>query len=248
MGTNIERFYIALEDRFRGSPDLIRERQKFYLPLVKRSIRLSHRNVHPEAFFLDIGCGRGEWLTLLKQEGISSVGVDTNGEMVATSKQKGLDAHCCDALEYLRGLPDESLLGASAFHVIEHVDLETGLNLLSELLRCLIPGGIAFFETPNTENFRVSTHNFFIDPTHTKPIPPILLQFMFEHTGFQGNEIVRLHPADDFQSKWALDGLASKIPLADATLFMLQHFCAAQDYAVIGVKGQPMVGLLPASQ
>lgn len=248
MGTKIDRFYLALEDRFRGSPEIIRDRQKFYLPLVKRSIQLSKLDLPSNAVFLDIGCGRGEWLSLLKSESIPSLGVDTNGEMVDTSKQKGLNAHCCNALEYLKGLPDHSLLGASAFHVIEHVDLETGLGLLSELLRCLLPGGIVFFETPNPENLRVSTHNFFIDPTHTKPIPPILLQFMFEHTGFQGNEIVRLHPPGDFQSKWALDGLASKIPFSDATQFMLQHFCAPQDYAVVGVKGQPAAGLLPVAQ
>lgn len=248
MKNNIDEFYVALEDRFRGSADSIRQRQMVYIPLVQRAHENAPTSLRENAVFLDIGCGRGEWLSLLKEHAIPSRGVDMNESMVNICIKSGHRVECGDALTLLRQLPDNSLFGVSAFHVIEHVNLDTGLGLLTEIQRCLIPGGVAFFETPNPENLRVSGHNFYIDPTHSKPIPPPLLQFMFEYCGFQGNEIVRLQPTDDFQSKWAMKGIPAMLPFADSTQFMMQYFCAAQDYSVVGVKGTPPAGLLPVIQ
>lgn len=238
MSNKLEEFYVALEDRFRGGADLIRERQQVYVPVVQRSIRAAlASSATLDAVFLDIGCGRGEWLSLLRDHQIPCRGVDMNAEMVRICQRSGHDAVCANALEYLKTLPDGSLLGVSAFHVVEHLDLQTSLDLLTEIHRCLMDGGIAFFETPNPENLRVASHTFYIDPTHTKPVPPQLLAFMFEFSGFLGNEIVRLHPTKDFQTRW---------PMVGATGFMMHHFCTAQDYAVVGVKGAVPPGLLPA--
>lgn len=248
MTNIIDDFYVALEDRFRGTATVIRQRQMTYIPLVLRALNAMPESLRGSISFLDIGCGRGEWLSLLREHAVPCRGVDMNQSMVEICTQSGHQVDCANALELLRRLPNDSLFGVSAFHVIEHIDLKTGLGLLTEILRCLAPGGIAFFETPNPENLRVSGHNFYIDPTHTKPVPPPLLQFMFEFCGFQGNEIVRLQPTDDFSSKWAMKGIPAMLPFADATQFMLQYFCAAQDYSVVGIKAPPPAGLLPAMQ
>ena len=248
MSQNIDDFYVALEDRFRGSAEVIRQRQMAYIPLVQRALGGMPAAARENTSFLDIGCGRGEWLNLLREHAVPCRGVDMNQSMIDICRRAGHQVDCANALDLLHSLPDNSLFGVSAFHVIEHVDLETGLGLLTQILRCLTPGGIAFFETPNPENLRVSGHNFYIDPTHTKPVPPPLLQFMFEFCGFQGNEIVRLQPTDDFHGKWAMKGLPAKLPFADAVKFMLQYFCSAQDYSVVGVKGPPPMGLLPSMQ
>lgn len=227
----MERFYVALENKFRGGAEMVRDRQSAYLPFVKR-VQISVDS----GVFLDIGCGRGEWLDLLREAGVPCQGVDMNAEMVKICRSKGLDAACGNAIDYLKSFPDASLLGVSAFHVIEHVSLDVGLEMLAEIKRCLVDGGVVFFETPNPENVRVGSHTFFIDPTHTKPVPPHLLAFMFEFSGFEVNEVVRLHPATDF------NGLA---PLSSAESYLLGHFCGPQDYAVVGAKGKVRTGIFP---
>lgn len=230
------RFYLALEERFRGSPSLILERQRVWLPLIQRS--RAHVSANPSACFLDIGCGRGEWLTLLRDQGVACKGLDMNPEMVALCRQAGHDAICADALTYLRSLPDQSLSGVSAFHVVEHLDHETALDLLAEIHRCVIDAGVVIFETPNPENLRTATLNFYIDPTHLRPIPPVLLQFMFEFSGFNGNEIVRLNPEGSHKKRWRLARILSRS--------LMRRYKQAQDYAVVGVKGPVPADLLPA--
>jgi O-antigen chain-terminating methyltransferase len=161
-----------------------------------------------------------------------------NRDMVALCVERGHQAIHGNALEVLRTLPDASLLGVTAFHVVEHISPESALELLAEIYRCLVPGGIALFETPNPENIRTATNNFFLDPTHLRPVPPMLLQFMFEFCGFTGNEIVRLRPVPGKGWRWRMASSASR--------FVLKHFLKEQDYAVIGVKGPVPPGLLPA--
>ena len=71
--TDFEEMYRAFEDRFRGSEELIRGRLSLYLPLIE----LIATNTGEARKALDIGCGRGEWLTLLKENGWHAVGVDS---------------------------------------------------------------------------------------------------------------------------------------------------------------------------
>lgn len=241
MSTRFDRFYVALEDRFRGSPEIIRTRQSIFIPLFQRcreSALRSNASANDTAQVLDIGCGRGEWLSLLREHGIPARGVDVNADMVGICAQRGLQAQCADALEQLRAAPDGSLLGVTAFHVVEHLPTETALDLLAEAHRCLCPGGVVLFETPNPENICTATHDFHVDPTHKSPIPPILLQFMFEFSGFEANEIVRLHPPMKSRRRRLFASAASR--------FLLRHFEGPRDYAVVGIKGPVTQGLLPA--
>ena len=185
----IESFYLAFEDQFRGSRELILERLRGYLPhlsSVKKEIA--------GASAVDIGCGRGEWLEVLKREGIPACGVDMNERMVAQCQSLGLEATRGDGIAYLQGLPPESLAIVTGFHIVEHLPFPQLFELVRQSFRVLRLGGLAIFETPNPECLRVSTYSFYNDPTHRNPIPSELLAFLAQHIGFSDVQVERLYP------------------------------------------------------
>lgn len=180
-------FYQAFENRFRGSRDLIKARQRIYLPFIEPLLLL-----HEEAKAMDLGCGRGEWLEILKETGFNGHGVDLDDGMLAACRQAGLSVTTQDALSALKALPDESQVIVSGFHIAEHIDFSDLRLLIQEALRVLKPAGLLILETPNPENITVGTVNFYLDPTHQKPIPPLLLSFLPEYYGFARVKTVRL--------------------------------------------------------
>jgi O-antigen chain-terminating methyltransferase len=140
---------------------------------------------------LDIGCGRGEWLALLKAHNIATRGVDLNAAMAEQARSRGLDVEQGDAIAHLRaGLP-EGLAAITAFHVVEHLAFAELVALFDEAYRALAPGGIVLFETPNPENIVVGACTFNYDPTHRKPLPPDFLRFLAEARGFDAARIIR---------------------------------------------------------
>jgi SAM-dependent methyltransferase len=179
-------FYRAFEDRHRGSRELIKSRLNAYLPFL---IPLTSATT-PTA--LDLGCGRGEWLELLGETGFRARGVDLDEGMLAACRERGLDVATEDALASLRAQPDASLALVSAFHLVEHIPFESVQELIDEALRALQPGGLLIMETPNPENLVVATSSFYMDPSHLRPIPPQLLEFLVEFGGFVRQRIVRL--------------------------------------------------------
>ena len=124
---------------------------------------------------LDIGCGRGEFLEQLRSRGLSPVGVDTNVAAIDEVLAQDLDGICADAFDYLTAQPDAALDGAVMFHLVEHMPISATAGLLDLLHRKVRPGGLLVIETPNPENLRVGSHTFWLDPTHVRPVPPILL-------------------------------------------------------------------------
>lgn len=215
--------YISLEDKLRGSRDAIIERLKIYLPLLE----LAH--IGGAAMpLLDIGCGRGEWLELLKAEGLNAVGVDTNSIAIAQCRERGLDAREMDALAYLRALPPESVGAVTGFHVVEHLPFDVLMKLLDECVRVVNPGGAVVFETPNPQNVLVGSCNFYFDPTHRHPLPSQMLKFLVESRGFARVEVMNLHPAEI-------------VPVAgdsDIVKRFNELFYGAMDYAIIGWKAK----------
>lgn len=179
-------FYRSFEDAHRGSRDLIKKRLEVYKPFI---VRLNNAIGLP---VVDLGCGRGEWLELLKEMEITAHGVDLDDGMLRGNKERGLSATKDDALSYLKQLKDESQMAVSAFHLVEHVSFEYLEEILTESLRVLAPGGLLILETPNPENIVVGTSSFYMDPSHVKPIPPDLLSFVAVHYGFDRVKILRL--------------------------------------------------------
>jgi O-antigen chain-terminating methyltransferase len=218
-----DRHYFEFEERFRGTPDDISDRLRVYLPHVRQAAAVT-----AGAPVLDVGCGRGEWLELLRQEGLAAKGVDNNRTMVAELGARGLQATEADAIEFLRGLEPGSLGAITAFHVIEHLPFEQMLTLFAECWRALQPGGIAIFETPNPENLVVGACNFWCDPTHLRPLPPEPTRFALESRGFRDVAILRLHPAHNAPETNAPEGAFEQA--------VHDRLYGAQDYALIGYR------------
>jgi len=186
---SMDLFYASFEDRFRGPAYEISSRAQIYLPRVREAgVGLA------ESPIVDLGCGRGEWLALLMENGFVARGLDPNRIMVSRCKELGLDVVEADALSYLHGIADGSLGAITAMHVIEHMPFESLMRLLDETWRTLRPGGIAIFETPNPENLMVGACTFYTDPTHLRPLPPEMMRFVADARGFAPVELLRLHP------------------------------------------------------
>lgn len=185
-------FYRAFEDEHRGSRDVIKERQRVYLPFIQPL-----KELYPNSEAIDLGCGRGEWLELLSETGFQALGVDLDDGMLAVCRERGLKVQTKDAIAGLKECADQSQSVVSGFHLAEHIPFDVLQTLVSESLRVLKPGGILILETPNPENIVVGTANFYLDPTHKQPIPPLLLSFLAEHLGFARVKVIRLQAPVD---------------------------------------------------
>lgn len=184
-------FYKKFEERHRGSRELIKKRLCVYMPFVA-PLALHE----PSAKVLDIGCGRGEWLELMQENGFSVYGVDLDDGMLQACLDKGLAVENKDALTALREQPDNSLAVVSAFHVVEHIDFDYLQQVVAEAHRALKPGGVIILETPNPENIYVASCSFYLDPTHIKPIPPQLLSFVVESAQFKPIKVLRVQESE----------------------------------------------------
>ncbi len=221
----LDALYVSFEDHFRGTRSEIQQHLHVYLPHLRQA-----GVGGDEDPILDIGCGRGEWLELLTQQGLVARGLDRNRVMVAECRERGLLVDEADVLVGLRALPDASLGAVTGFHIIEHLPLAMLVSLLDEALRVVRPGGLLILETPNPENLRVSGYNFYFDPTHRHPLPPLLSQFLLEGRGWTPVEILRLNPYPDHQ-RFSVAGGQSQV-----TSWLNEVFCGPQDYSVIGHK------------
>jgi SAM-dependent methyltransferase len=182
-------FYRAFEDRYRGSRELIKERLRIYLDFIQPEAGAPDR---ASARAIDLGCGRGEWLELLGENGIPARGVDLDDGMLEACREHGLDVETAEAVASLRKLPADSVSIVSAFHLVEHIPFEALQALVAEALRVLTPGGLLILETPNPENLAVGASRFYLDPSHLRPLPPMLLGFLADHAGFARHKIVPL--------------------------------------------------------
>ncbi|MCC2960806.1 methyltransferase domain-containing protein [Massilia sp. IC2-278] len=210
-------FYRAFEDRHRGSRELIKSRLAVYHPFLAPLPAVGR----PTA--IDLGCGRGEWLELLGELGFAARGIDLDEGMLAACRERGLDVSTADALSSLRTLPDASVTLVSAFHLVEHIPFDDVQELIAQALRVLQPGGLLILETPNPENLVVGSTNFYTDPSHLRPVPPLLLDFAVEFTGFARHKVVRLQ-----EPAALLD--ASEVELINVLNGV------SPDYSVIGQK------------
>lgn len=194
-----EGFYRAFEEKFRGSQEVIKSRLRIYYSFIEPMIRIDGV---PKA--IDLGCGRGEWLMLLKEWGVDVKGVDIDEEMLAACLEQELNVEVKDAISALKELPDSTLDIISGFHIAEHLQFSELQSLVQDALRVLKPAGLLILETPNPENIIVGTRNFYLDPTHQRPLPSLLLSFIPEYYGFARIKTVRLQEPKILHQKTTL--------------------------------------------
>jgi 2-polyprenyl-3-methyl-5-hydroxy-6-metoxy-1,4-benzoquinol methylase len=221
---DLDSFYVDFEAQFRGSRDEIKQRLRVYEPYLKAT---AEQRSPDRLMFVDVGCGRGEWLELLSEHDIPSLGIDLNTRMVDTCLQSGYAAKVADAITFLQQQPKASIGGVTGFHIIEHLPFEKLIALFDAAYQALADGGLIIFETPNPENLIIGACNFYYDPTHLHPIVPEVAQFIAKQRGFKDVEIKRLHPfPDDYQMPG--DSVIDKT--------LNKFLFSSQDYAVIARK------------
>jgi SAM-dependent methyltransferase len=214
--------YVAFENKFRGTRQEIKNRVRVYLPSVARALSTAGGGT-----VLDLGCGRGEWLELLREENIPASGVDNNRVMVEECRSRSLLVEQADVMDYLKEQHRNAFAAVTGFHLIEHLPLNIWIRLLDETLRILKPGGVAIFETPNPENVLVGSNTFYFDPTHRNPLPSATLQFIVRERGFDAVEVVQLHPVDSENL------LTETSPVANKFNY---YFYGPRDYAILAWK------------
>jgi len=207
---------------FRGDRAEIKRRLAVYLPHAQQACAAAG-NLPA----LDLGCGRGEWLEVLSEAGISVRGIDANREFVAACRDLGLDATEGDLPQVLRSIPDESHAVVSAIHVLEHLSFRDLLEVVDQAVRILKTGGIVVFETPNPRNLFVSSNNFYLDPTHHHPLPSEFLAFILEARGLFQPQVLPLVP---YPESYRLQ------ETGQAAVFINEHFFGPQDYVIIARK------------
>ena len=219
MSSDQNNFYKAFEDQHRGSRETIKSRLSVYMPFIQKI-----QEVHPNATALDLGCGRGEWLELLKDHQLSASGIDLDDGMLSACRSRGLNVQTGDAIAHLKSLPADSLSIVSGFHIAEHLSLGDLEALIKEALRVLKPAGLLILEAPNTENLVVGTSSFYLDPTHQRPLPSALLSFLVGYLGFTRSKVL---------------GVQESVPLREehgpTSLFAVLSG-VSPDYAVIAQK------------
>ena len=217
--------YRDFEDRHRGPVADVREMLSVYLPHFE-----NRRKV------LDIGCGRGEFLALLRDSGVPAYGVDSDEGMVNAGRSEGLDVVLEDAFDHLRGLEPGAVDGIFCSQVAEHLETPRLLALLELSLAKLAPGGVIVLETPNPESLSILSRFFYTDLTHVRPIHPDALRWAMEAVGFEGVHVQRVQPVEDgvrleplppelaAQEGWA--SVAANIDRLNGVLFGPQNFAA----------------------
>jgi SAM-dependent methyltransferase len=232
--------YVGFEDQFRGSDDSVAAKLGEYVPIFAGASDV-----------IDLGCGRGEFLLALRAAGVSARGVDTNADMVAVARERGLDVTTADALSYVSGLADESAGGIIATQVVEHLTAPYLLRLLEAAHRVLRPGAPIVFETINPTCWYAFFSSYIRDLTHEHAVHPETLQYLLRASGFARVEIRYREPvpeieklkatavpedvrvSDDPMAK-ALTGVARTLDGNAAILNRLMF--TYMDYAVVGYR------------
>ena len=217
--------YFDFENTFRGPREAIKESQRGYVKYFKNR---SH--------VVDLGCGRGEFLELLKEEEIDAIGVDLNDKFLEYCAGLGLNVIKEDALDYLRS--QSCVGGIFASQLIEHLNTDKMIEFCRLAYQKLEEDAYFILETPNPSSLAIFTHAFYIDPSHNKPVHPLTVKYILERAGFRKIEIIytpgsRLPmamPELEGEGITNLDAFNEGIRQLNDVLY------GSQDYAVIAMK------------
>ena len=174
--------YSKFEDQFRGSEELIKERQKIYLDYINK-----------QKSVLDIGCGRGEFLELLKENGIKAFGIDSNRQMVKRCLDKGLGVEYSDAISYLKNYQG-NLGNVFLSMIVEHLDFKDIFTIISTAWEKMEKDSVILIETINPNSFYAQSKTYVIDPTHINLVSPETLSYTFQKIGFRDLKIIYKSP------------------------------------------------------
>lgn len=219
--------YFLFEERYRGDETDIGERQKEYLEYFR-----DRENV------VDIGCGRGEFLELLRSQKITARGVELGTDQYLLCREKGLDVVQQDLFTFLESVPDGSLGGIFSAQVIEHLTASDQLRYVALAHRKVQSGSPVIFETINPECAYALLHNFFLDPTHVRPVHPETLKFAMESANFRDVKLRFSGPVSDRRiPTLQLDANPESLRQFNRAIEHLNELIYGyQDYAAIGWK------------
>lgn len=211
--------YRSFENRHRGSAEQIAALQREdYLQLLSEL-------PSPELPVVDLGCGRGELVEVLSEGGAAAIGIDSNlgqvverfGDDVASGADGEPTFVQADLFDWLDAREDGSCRAVVSMHVVEHLPLDLQVRLVFEAHRVLSPGGVLVLETPNTLSLSTAASNFWVDPTHQRPVHPLFLEFLASEAGFHGIQTRPLHPIPaQFPS---VEGAGELVDALDSLLF-----------------------------
>lgn len=230
LAPKMDALYSAFEDRFRGPESLIQARVRPYLQLVRECGAGT-----VGAPVVDVGCGRGEWLALLRDEGLHARGVDLNSRFVKDAAARGMEVIEGDAIDVLRAMPAGSVGAITSMHLVEHLPFERVVELIDACHHVLRPGGVLILETPNPENLDVATLYFYMDPTHRNPLPPEMLRWVVQARGYPDARIERLTEERELTAP-AL--LSDDLPGSSSINALIARMHVAPDYAIIAHRGE----------
>jgi O-antigen chain-terminating methyltransferase len=136
---------------------------------------------------LDLGCGKGEFLKALSDAGKAGFGIDSFEEAIQHCRSKNLRAENWEVRDYLLCKENnlEKFDGVYCAHLIEHLTPENVFELFALLFDSTKPGTKFIFVTPNFDDLAVSGSIFWMDLTHVRPYPGLLVQRMLESVGFR---------------------------------------------------------------
>jgi SAM-dependent methyltransferase len=218
-------FSHAVMDRFRGSEAETKMKLRPYLEIIQSVPEAD------SAIAVDLGCGRGEWLALCRDAGRLAIGVDANAIAVALCRDKGLHVEHTDVVEYLTGLDSDSVGVITAFHVIEHWDFFRTFQVVQQAVRALHPGGLLIVETPHVNNLLAGTRDFWLDPTHRRPVPCPLMELLLDFCGLRILHRFELHPHPP----------ESRLPFDELEFVhrLNEHFHGPEAYGLVAQKKTP---------
>ncbi|MGN1403039.1 MAG: class I SAM-dependent methyltransferase [Ruminococcus sp.] len=216
--------YFDFENHFRGSVEQIKNAQRQYLPYFTGKQHV-----------LDLGCGRGEFLSLMQEQGIPAVGVDLYEPYVEYCTMQGLNAVCGDGVTYLSKMDKAD--GIFVGQVVEHLTPEQIMTLCRTAFEKLEDGGCLVVETPNPTSLSIYTNAFYIDPSHVKPVHPLTMQYYLEKAGFTRTEIIYTESSRPAQTIPELHCPGENVAEFNAAMQQAAKMLyGSQDYAIVAVK------------